>query len=374
MKHIITPVGTSLFTNFVDSSRGGHLERYLRRLREERAGAWDDQKPLIRDVRENRSFVQWLRGRTDASAELESISKIASGLGESASAHLLATDTILSRLAAELIAEYGTGTTREVEFHFNPDQDVIPGLQVRDAEDFRDGVRNLVRRIQDLLDQHGAHQSLINITGGYKATLPYLTIMGQVRGVPLRYKFEEADGLISIPQAPLSIDWSLFEEHEAQFKALEEGVDDWPAFKNEHYTFYQKADSCIHAENGIAILSPLGEVFWQRYRNRYFLFYAPDDVYENLQSMPDIRRILSTKGEYLKGDQKVEQKNGHYVYDDGNNENRIYFFRDGDDLYLYGAFEDHDAAEDFIEASIGEGKRRDIKERSVLRRIEKSSN
>ena len=374
MKYVITPVGTSLFTNFADASAGSsRVERNLKHLRSRRAVDWDDCASYVDAVRKDQRFAQWIRSGSGVSAELESVAKITAGTEADHTVQLLATDTVLSRLAAELISDHED--VPNAMFRFNPEHDVIGDLQVRDAKDFGSGVRNLVRRIQHVIDQHGSGQCLINITGGYKATLPYLTIMGQVHDVPLHYKFEEADGVITIPQAPLSIDWELFETHETQFKALAEGIDDWPSFRTEYYTFCQRADSCIEVADSIAMLSPLGEVFWQRYTNRYFLFYAPDDVYEEInEELSDIRRILATKGSYLVDNQKVEQKNGHYVYDDGKNNNRIYFFRDGEDLYIYRAFEDHDAALEYIGQPIDKNIRNEIKQVSKLRRIEKQEN
>ena len=75
-----------------------------------------------------------------------------------------------------------------IRVEFDPQTDVINGLQIKKIEDFSDrGMPTLMRRISQL--DNG--QLVINITGGYKATVPYLTILSQIDQIPLFYTFED---------------------------------------------------------------------------------------------------------------------------------------------------------------------------------------
>lgn len=62
-----------------------------------------------------------------------------------------------------------------------------------------------------LLEAIGAQKGavILNISGGYKSIIPFLTLMGQLYGAGLCYIYEDSDELISIPQFPVQYDWSL---------------------------------------------------------------------------------------------------------------------------------------------------------------------
>ena len=127
--------------------------------------------------------------------------------------------------------------------------------------------------------EHVSKNILLNITGGYKATIPYLTLMGQIYNLPIYYTFEETPGhqseLIRIPQAPIAIDWGLFEKYSHIFQQAEAGIYDWTDFRTTHYheTDELLVHSCIDVFdiNGqdVAELSPIGRIFWNRYNNFY---------------------------------------------------------------------------------------------------------
>lgn len=369
MKFVLTPVGTSVFNNFIDDHvDGGQLKNLYAKVRQEPESRWPEVQPYVDDIHSLRSFRRWIRGTVDASAEIASTSKITRRIDEPCEVHLLASDTVASRLAAELIAS--EANVDEVTFQFDPDSDVISELRVDDADAFVSGMRSLIKRLRSLLQTHSAEQTIMNITGGYKATLPYLTLMAQLNHVPLLYKFDETDALLSVPQAPIKADLDLIEEHEGLVAQLDEGVDNWPAFRDEHYAFCERAEGLIHTDGEIALLSPLGEILWQRYQEQSIRYYATDEVQARIEERPNIQRILKDKFDALLTDQKVEQKNGHYVYDDGNNQNRIYFFREDGEIYIDQVFEDHDAAEAYIQTSLPD--RNELKERTERRRIRTS--
>lgn len=371
MKFVMTPVGTSLFDNFQDETRSGvHIDADRKQLRSVPADQWDRYEDTVDLIRDNRTLQRWVRGTETASAETDSAARIAQRIGESVEVRLLASDTVLSRLAATLIAEHA-----EVQgvdgFRFRPEHDVIGGLQVRDASAFEStGMRGLVDRLDTLIiDHHSAAHSAINITGGYKATLPYLSLMGQVYGVPMYYKFEDTDELLEIPKTPLDVDWTFIDRHETAFQALADTLTDVEGFHEEYPEIQRKAPGMIHEEGGeLAGLSPIGSILWTRYRRKRAVYYAPQDVAETIQNQRHIQRILSRKFDALRQgaqSKKVKEESQHpTVFKDGNNPYRIYFFRDDGDVYIYQTFEDHDAHERYLTTPFGEDDRQRIIERS----------
>jgi len=379
---LITPVGTSLFENYIDEGVGnGSIAQHYDRIRNEPGGRWTDRKQQIERIQQDRDLPIWIEATADASAEIESVRKIAAQADGPLTAHLLASDTIESRLAAVLIKD--CADVDSVEFTFNEENDQIPRLQVFDDDAFTDGVRNLVRRVRrilrengELMGQESGGTCAINITGGYKATLPYLTVLGEIYDVPLHYKFEDADGLLSIPQLPITLDEGLFRKHEEELAALnDEGVADWDAFKEEHNAFARRARELIEVADNMALLSPLGELFWGYYTDQYVFFYAPDAVYEAIRTeQRNVRRILRTKSEQVRREAQMEMKGGHRVFDDGDNPYRIYYFVEDDDLHVYNTFEDHDAHESYYENTTFDDKlRRDVMRRSRRRRLKREA-
>ena len=304
MTVVITPVGTSLFTNAIKQGYGtiGYL---FERIEEKRAGQWDGYSTEIDILREeSESFIG-----TDpsASAELQSTAKIQSALRNDIMVHLLASDTIASRLAAEILRDQinppnnilGNNITAE----FNPDTDVILNLQVNDANDFSsDGMPNLFHRINYIKDwEAGGRQNLaINITGGYGATPPYLTIFAQLERVPLYYNFEKSNELIIIPQAPLAIDWNLIEKYYGVLTEIDKGIEasDWPNFKKDNYEAVEKLDAFIWWDNGVgACLSPIGVIFWDQYMKNHFIVDLANGITRTPQidnAIQDLYRRLNS--------------------------------------------------------------------------------
>jgi CRISPR/Cas system-associated protein Csm6 len=230
MKKLITPVGTSIFTNLMKNNQRiaelyADLEDYLYH-------DWTDEQGRINGLRDaTRSALQH---KSHDSAEIESILRIAKDLEENLDVYLLATDTILSVLACELIVEWFKDNEH---IHFKVicedkvvivdslenylDFLVISKLNVNgDDESIQIGFINLIDKVYSILGKNcffskGADKDfIINMSGGYKAVIPYLTLIGQLTEIPLHYMYEESDSLIKISQFPLKFDWDLAEQYD----------------------------------------------------------------------------------------------------------------------------------------------------------------
>ena len=249
------------------------------------ATEWDDYQMEIDGLREScECFIR--TSRIKASAELQSIANIQDKLNDDIKVRLLASDTIASRLAAEILREQSGVLSDSVTVEFNDGDDVINGLQVEDPEAFsQEGMTNLIQRINSISRGFVGSQTLsiigdfaINITGGYKATLPYLTILAQLERVPLYYNFEDTDALIKIPQAPLVIDWASIERYSDVLMKIDEGLEDWEQFREENHQAVQDLEAFIEVADEVALLSPIGQIFWNHYQ-KYFVADLPTGSY-----------------------------------------------------------------------------------------------
>ena len=313
MKYIITPVGTSLFTNAIREGYNDIGEQF-ESIENEHASDWDLWQDDIEALKsECAGFIECQN--TSASAELQSTAKIQNKLrDEKIVVHLLASDTIASRCAAEILRDQINSPNNnilgnQIEAKFNPNRtvghiDVIRNLQVDDDKSFsRDGMPNLFHRINyiKVWEAGGSQNLAINITGGYGATLPYLTIFAQLERVPLYYNFENSNELIIIPQAPLVIDWNLIEKHYDVLTQIDKEIEasDWPNFKEDNYEAVEELDAFIWWDNSLgAYLSPIGVIFWEQYLKNHFIVdlassitktsqidNAIQDLYERLNSV-----------------------------------------------------------------------------------------
>lgn len=228
MKKVITTVGTSLFTNYMkeevkESEEFDFGGRYnepidgkngLFRTFDSMGFPLDDDN---RDFEDLKSIIQrrWLnKFRQDASAEISSLFKIAEH--DDIEVHLLATETALSFAACELIKAYLQSDYNQLKSKFKNiyfDREyVVKGLQVKDAGIFQDnGFINLVEKIIQIKD--GYENTVLNISGGYKALIPPLTLLAQLEKMPLFYIYEDSNVPIETGVLPIDFDWSFIENY-----------------------------------------------------------------------------------------------------------------------------------------------------------------
>lgn len=253
MGSIVTTVGASLFTNYLeDPEEPEFIKADYKAIKDSLHQEWDDKQARIRSIKNNPNFRSWIsRNLKDSCAEIASLLKIIERQKEEVKIRLLATDTVPSRLAAELIMEQTIlhpKTGERVPIEFYPKRDVIVGLRVDDAEVFQtDGLHNFIRRFIGLNKQYGP--LILNITGGYKSLIPYLTLVGQINEVLVMYKFEDSEALITIPQLPINFDWELAIEYADQLRNIK---------KINEYDKCALIDKNILKRNGE--LAPLGMI------------------------------------------------------------------------------------------------------------------
>jgi len=252
---IITTVGTSVFTNIIkrlndEDRKNDEITAGYSRL-EDTLYSEEWERLKNRDVKDLKEAIEeeWKK-RThnqDDSAEIKSIMAIAGELKEDkedVEVYLLATDTVLSVLACRLIMEWFENNPPQFAVSFKvvgtddcltadkmetmKDKLVVKDLRVMsnsssssadniddatkiDDATINSGFLNLIDKIQAIIKpgQRKREGGILNISGGYKAFIPILTIMGQLYNIPLKYIYEGSNRLVSIDQFPINFDWGM---------------------------------------------------------------------------------------------------------------------------------------------------------------------
>jgi len=259
MKKIITTVGTSLFTNF--NREKDAIEAYYDHLEESPHKGWDFENERIEGIRDETDFNNWISNNlATCCAEISSLIKIAETEKDDLEVYLLATDTVLSRLAAEIIQKQTIPHPHEkiIDLKFEPEKDVIQGLQVLDANEFQDiGLHELIKLISELTSNFDIIKDFaFNITGGYKGLIPYLTILSQIYSIPAYYIFEESDSLIKIPLLPINFDWQIAH----RFLSIKRKVQDFSSLNPSSKNLCFLRDNNLVESNLPYSLTPFGKL------------------------------------------------------------------------------------------------------------------
>ena len=149
----------------------------------------------------------------------------------------------------------------------------ITDLQDRDARLFRTrGLRNLAREVCKVIRDYGAASCAINATGGYKAQIAVAVLMGQALGVPVYYKHELFDEIISFPPMPVALDFEAWMRLSGLLLVLQ--ADLQPADLVEDYPDdAETLKSLVDRETVDGVdyleLSPTGQIFHETFRERF---------------------------------------------------------------------------------------------------------
>ncbi len=225
-KRIITTVGASLFNNYKNKDKVikaypmlvkdyESIDTQYRNIEEFESSERQNSK-YTSDIDHILGIIEdlWLPyAKEKASAEIETIYKIAEEEKQDLDVVLLATDTVLSVLACELIKEWfdkhPSVNEHKISCVFHINSFVVKGLQVKNAIRFEnEGFHTLLEIIQKHTEKGN---TLLNISGGYKAIIPFVTLFAQLEEIPLKYMYEDSDELITVGNLPFGLDWAVVE-------------------------------------------------------------------------------------------------------------------------------------------------------------------
>jgi len=178
--------------------------------------------------------------------------------------HLLVSDTDAGRYIGKVLNLYYKDQFKVVEVY------PIEGLHDQDFKSFKNrGLRNLVKRVAEIIKQtqNRGYEAVINATGGFKAQISFVGLIGQTLGTPVYYMFEKFAEVIEMPPMPVSFDFSLWLEH---FELLEKLSNE---FLSENDPLIQKADPKLYPlwdiEDGEVIFSAMGDLFHEGFKHRF---------------------------------------------------------------------------------------------------------
>lgn len=146
-----------------------------------------------------------VQNNRDLSAELNGLyglydNQLARGDGDMH--YLITTDTVLGRLAAEIVSGY----LREQGLHV--DTYYPHGFTSDNPQAFAQGIKQLIAWCEDTLPgyQDSGYRIVFNLTGAFKSLQGYLNIVGMFYADAITYIFEGSRSLLTIPRLPIRVD------------------------------------------------------------------------------------------------------------------------------------------------------------------------
>mgnify|MGYP000366938444 CR=1 FL=1 len=208
MKIIYTTVGTSLITNKLYAHPPDRkLQELYRQLLVDNVLLAELEDSLIHQLEQIYQQAT-IEDRQGLSAELSSLVRL--GVETDDRIILLVTDTPDGKICAKALRNFIK------DLFALPDDAVdikiVRGLQIKDPVVFQEeGIHNL---LDFFTRQFSANRygSVINITGGYKGVVPFLTLIGMLYNVPIVYLYENSNSIITLPALPIQYDIGALEE------------------------------------------------------------------------------------------------------------------------------------------------------------------
>jgi len=222
---IISTVGTSLFTNYIQDAVDSEFQKFW-----DKELVWckyNDKKnepeknngrkafnettwlAIQRQQAKTESFVNkistWIGKKgDDTSAELKSIKQIVGSTDKAkVTIHLLTTSTFDGHLCGWILEKE---LRRQGYNHVHLKR--IEGLTINSGSDFQTTALN---EQTEYVNKNAKDNTILNITGGYKALIPFMTIIGQIKGLQLKYIYEDSNDLITVGNLPINLDWDIVE-------------------------------------------------------------------------------------------------------------------------------------------------------------------
>lgn len=219
-KLIITTVGTSVINNELYPQERD-CEEYINNIIDGVSLQKQIRSELINRTAENITRnVDEGNHRKMWSAEISSINAFKMneklGLQKDSVIALFSTDTEEGKFCAEV--------NKKVLYDLNwcnvLEPITLTGIKTKITENEKEsadkfkkiGLETLNQEVEKLLKNTDYTENYLNITGGFKAVIPFATIIAFERQMSLIYLYEESDVLIVIPSPPKGQFWYSFEE------------------------------------------------------------------------------------------------------------------------------------------------------------------
>jgi len=198
LREIIVSVGTSLLTNRVGSPKRPWCD-------------WTSGSPLP-DLEDAVKYLRSADPKT-ASAETNTLHRL--GLQAGDMLHWLHSDTLEGEFCAKALCTYYMLAGRNGALH------AITGLKYEEKTFASTGLRSLVSKTFEIIRKADCPVEIC-ATGGFKAEMAYLNLVGLLAQCPVHYIHEKFGNLISLPVLPVDWDFSVVEDNIDFFEWIEE--------------------------------------------------------------------------------------------------------------------------------------------------------
>jgi len=270
---------------------------------------------------------------------------------------LLATDSALGRVCSQKLSDV-------LKKLYNCDVYIkqIIGLQVYDAKKLKEeGLKNLIKVVvDDYIDNDNFKHNydiIVNPTGGYKAIVPFLSILGMLYGRHSTYVFEFAGELISLPPLPITFDISIYERAKEALKFIDKEaavtkeaylskIKDFDSLEEDTFLSFTEP-----FEDNLITLSPLAYVFLNIDNNTKKCKISKQ-VQTKLQTLNSnkkviIERLIENSSNPLWRKQKHHNwsDSDFFIIKQGNTSERLAGFMRGDIFHIALAYPNHDEYE-----------------------------
>ncbi len=278
----------------------------------------------------------------DAGAEINSLSRI---LQKGDRIVFIHSHTEEGKRCAELLRRHYTNEGYQAESVEVPDLDYT-------EKKFRNrGLRSLVNILAQQIEEarKRQHEVVINATGGFKAEIAYATLIGLLFKVPVCYIHEMFRDIIMLPATPIGWDFSLIADHEEFFEWIEADLRPKSEVDNRLKSLgedRERITMLLAEEEGYTFLSPVGEAFYQAYREK--IKYAPiGNVYLSPSALeiyrkaePSVREIFKrllqrlANAELRRSQSEPKTNTDCLAYPQGHRDERALYFEEGDKVYV----------------------------------------
>lgn len=249
---ILNMVGTSLFTNFIENNENANgfnaaYKFFLESNNRDRIRENLLNNTLDRYINDKIIKINNLEQIENISAEIKSLNKILQREKiDEGKIFLFSSDTILSKIATEKIKNI---LNRMLKQRFDIVIENVENLKIDTEENFKTGLNNLLNKINLRVvdfNKPNWEDIIINITGGYKAIIPYLTIIAQHRNCKIYYIFEETDTLLNVPIIPIKFDYEIIERNYDFLRDLPRNLQNNETIPEELEGLIERADNSIN--------------------------------------------------------------------------------------------------------------------------------
>lgn len=290
----------------------------------------------------------------EGSAELNSLFRM--GVSGDDRIILLSSDTDDGEMIAKALAK-----ALKQKKKCNAEVKRISGLQTDDRKKFEQtGITNLSEIIIDEIEKNRwQYHVVLNATAGFKATVPYLTFIGMIFNVPIRYIFERSESIIDLPPIPIVFDLERLKRLEPVIDKITSDYIPLDEFTSNTGFSYEDMEQytgdILLKEDGLVTLRPTGRILYRRYLqlkgNKVYLSQAVTKKLETgsynrktfealFRKMKDPVHLQSKLHSDIKKQGKVDLE----CYKAGDTSERIFFYT-GEravyicDIYMHDEYE-----------------------------------